>query len=77
MKIEISSVPNKCWLGSENYFSEKKNYVFYNNSVNFGKRQVYCGGTVIAEGWVITAAHCLDEMDPETIYIRLGDHDLR
>lgn len=42
-----------------------------------GPNGVFCGGSIIDNGWIITAAHCLHDLDPRTvIYVNAGDHDI-
>ncbi|XP_025073849.1 venom serine protease 34-like [Pogonomyrmex barbatus] len=65
--------PTKIVGGMETGVNE---YPMMAGLVDFSRRDVYCGATIISEKYVLTAAHCLTDRDTSNMGILVGDHDL-
>ena len=37
----------------------------------------FCGGSAIAENYILTAAHCVVDMKINRLWVSIGDHDTR
>merc|ERR1719362_2213881 len=36
---------------------------------------ITCGAALLNRNWVITAGHCVDDLSPFDLLVRMGDHD--
>jgi len=42
---------------------------------NYNRYQHFCGGSAITTSHILTAAHCVDYVSLERLYVSIGDHD--
>lgn len=39
-------------------------------------KMIYCGCTIISQQYILTAAHCIERRDTNTIGVIVGEHDV-
>lgn len=59
--------------GEDQIYGEWPSYALVNNLVS-EERAILCGGTVVSDYHILTAAHCLLETTKYGVYVLLGEH---
>jgi len=57
--------------------TEVSEYPWQIGMVHTGKSSVWCGGSVISDQWILTAAHCVPKATTSNIEVLLGEHDYK
>ena len=78
-KQMLENFPGRFVIFSLIYFSNHHQYVQV--AILFGSESLKymtegCGGALVGEKYVITAAHCVDDKYPENLFVRVGDTSL-
>lgn len=72
LEIPVVSVIRADGLQLLNQLGETVSYEYSGIAPEIG----FCGGSYIGNGWVVTAAHCVDGVEAQTIIVNVGGHDL-
>jgi len=68
-------VPNRRTRTIGGVKTEANEYPWQVGLIYEGKEGIQCGGSLIDSKTVLTAAHCTEGMDPNEIYVLVGEHD--
>lgn len=44
--------------------------------IDLNMQSLICGGVIVSNYYVVSAAHCLKGLTPRTLEILVGDHDI-
>lgn len=77
-QMDLTPVTNRINAGREAELNEFPWIVLLVNEKVRGRNALYCGGSLINERYVLTAAHCFHEPEMyNRVFVRLGEHDVR
>jgi len=71
--IPAVSISRDSGLALLNYLHQEIQFGFLDDIPTFS----FCGGSYIGGKWVVTAAHCIDDVTAPSIALNIGGHDLQ
>ncbi|XP_066986581.1 trypsin-1-like isoform X1 [Macrobrachium rosenbergii] len=73
--LPISSANDSNIAGGQDAVKGQYPWLVNIEVTNFVESWPLCGGILITDEWVLTAAHCLDSEKPEWLWVVTGEHD--
>ncbi|XP_068223440.1 trypsin-1-like isoform X3 [Palaemon carinicauda] len=73
--LPISSAKTVNIAGGQDAVKGQYPWLVSIEATNFVESWPLCAGILIADEWVLTAAHCLDSEKPEWLWVVTGEHD--